>query len=84
MAQHESQPEQSYQPSSAHDPEEERLKGLAAEGLTRRVKELHSRYRRGEISFGRLAEELELNVWELTHLLDDMGLPATNLPSSDE
>lgn len=84
MTQHGSQIEQSHQPSSAHAAWKERLKELEAEGLTRRVEELHSHYRHGEISFGRLAEELELNVWELTHLLDEMGLPATNLPSSDE
>jgi len=59
------------------------LKELAAKGLEQQVKELHSHYRRGEISFGRLAEELGLNVWELTHLLDELGLPASNLPGSD-
>ena len=84
MAQHILRAEKIYQLLSAHVQGEERLKELAAEGLEQRVKELHSRYRCGEISFGRLAEELGLNVWELTHLLDEMGLPATNLPSGDK
>jgi hypothetical protein len=77
------QAEKVYQLLSESAQGEERLKELAAEGLEQRVKELHNRYRRGEISFGRLAEELGLNAWELTHLLDELGLPATNLPSSD-
>lgn len=84
MAQHILRAEKVYQLLSSHAQGEERLKELAAEGLEQRVKELHSRYRRGEVSFGRLAEELGLNVWELTHLLDEMGLPATNLPSNDK
>jgi len=84
MAQQMSRAERVYQLLSDHAQGEKRLKELAAEGLEQRVKELHSRYRRGEISFGRLAEELGFNVWELTHLLDEMGLPATNLPSSDK
>ena len=58
------------------------LRELAAEGLEQRIRELHIRYRRGDISFGRFAEETGLNVWELTRLLDNMGLPATNLPSN--
>ena len=59
------------------------MKELAARGLEQRVKELHARYRRGEMSFGRLAEELGLNTWELTHLLDELGLSASNLPNSE-
>jgi hypothetical protein len=83
MAQAELQAEKVYQLLKSHVQGEEQLKTLAAEGLERRIKELHGRYRLGEISFGRLAEELGLNTWELTHLLDEMGLAATNLPSGD-
>lgn len=81
MAQHTTQVEKFYQLLSAHAQEE--ITELAAEGLEHRVKELYSRYRRGEISLGSLAEKLGLNVWELTHLLDALGLPATNLPGSE-
>ena len=63
-------------------PAGEWLRELAVEGLEQRIRELHIRYRRGDISFGRFAEETGLNVWELTRLLDNMGLPATNLPSN--
>ncbi|MBM4049495.1 MAG: hypothetical protein FJ279_30740 [Planctomycetes bacterium] len=60
--------------------DEARLRELAAAGLEHRVRENHARYRRGEISFGRFAEELGFNAWELTHILEEMGLPTTNLP----
>lgn len=83
MAQHTPQAEKVYELLSDQVRGEERLKELAAKGLEQRVKELHGRYRRGEISFGRLAEELGLNTWELTHLLDEIGLPATNLPNNE-
>lgn len=83
MAQHILQAEKVYELLSDQVQGKERLKELAAKGLEHRVKELHGRYRRGEISFGRLAEELGLNTWELTHLLDEIGLPATNLPNHE-
>lgn len=83
MPQHGSQAEKIDQVLGAHAQEEGWLKEFAAKGLAQQVRELHGRYGRGEISFGRLAEELGLNVWELTHLLEEMDLPATNLPSSD-
>lgn len=83
MPQHESQAEKIDQLLSSHAQEEGWLKTFAAKGLEQRVRELHGRYRRGEISFGCLAEELGLNVWELTHLLDALELPVTNLPSND-
>jgi hypothetical protein len=63
-----------------HTLEKAWLKELAADGLERRVRERHARYQHGEISFGRLAEELGFNVWELTQVLDEMDLPTTNLP----
>jgi hypothetical protein len=63
--------------------DQEQLKALAAQGFEQKVKALHTRYRRGEISLGRFAEELKLNVWELTHLLEDLGLSSSNLPGND-
>jgi hypothetical protein len=78
------QAEKVYELLHDHAQGQEQLKKLAAEGLEQRVRELHSRYRRGELSFGRLAEELGLNTWELTYLLDEIGLPATNLPSNNQ
>jgi hypothetical protein len=83
MAQNTLQAERVYELPSDQVQGEERLKELAAKGLEQRVQELHGRYRRGEISFGRLAEELGLNTWELTHLLDEIGLPTTNLPNNE-
>ena len=83
MAQPTLQAEKVYELLSRHVHGEERLKELAATGLEQRVKELHGRYRRGEMSFGRLAEELGLNTWELAYLLDEIGLPATNLPNNE-
>ena len=42
----------------------------------------YQRYRQGEISFGRLAEELGVTTWELSHILEDHGWPAYNLPAA--
>jgi putative PIN family toxin of toxin-antitoxin system len=38
-------------------------------------------YRRGEISFGRLAEEWGMTAWALSRLLEEFGWPVSNLPS---
>lgn len=38
--------------------------------------------RQGEISFGRLAQELGITTWELSHLLEERGWTAHNLPSA--
>jgi hypothetical protein len=43
--------------------------------------ECYRRYCRGEISFGRLAEELGTTTWELSHLLEEQDWPASNLPT---
>jgi putative PIN family toxin of toxin-antitoxin system len=42
--------------------------------------EHYQRYRRGEVSFGRLAEELGMTTWGLSHLFEEFGWPASNLP----
>jgi hypothetical protein len=48
------------------------------------LQERYQRYRRGEISLGRLAQELGVTSWELTHLLDSYGWPEYNLPEADQ
>jgi predicted HTH domain antitoxin len=55
---------------------------LVTLGFEAYIQELYHRYRRGEISFGRLAQELGITTWELSHLLEEQGWPAHNLPSS--
>lgn len=41
----------------------------------------YQRYRRGEVSFGRLSEELGMTTWGLSHLLEEFGWPVSNLPA---
>jgi len=50
-------------------------------GFETLLQKLYSRYRRGEISFGRLAQELGVTTWDLSHLLEERGWPTYNLPS---
>jgi hypothetical protein len=45
------------------------------------LEQCYQRYRQGEISFGRLAQEMGITSWELNHLLDERGWPVYNLPS---
>jgi len=45
------------------------------------LEQCYKRYRPGEISFGRLAQEMGITSWELSHLLDGCGWPTHNLPS---
>ena len=54
---------------------------LVSLGFETLLQTLYDRYRRGEISFGRLAQELGMTTWELSHLLEERGWPAYNLPS---
>jgi hypothetical protein len=54
---------------------------LLALGFKTFLSERYRHYRRGEISFGRLAEELGMTTWELSHLLEEQGWPASNLPT---
>ena len=55
---------------------------LVTLGFETLLQKLYQRYRRGEISFGRLAQELGVTTWELSHLLEERDWPAYNLPSS--
>jgi len=56
---------------------------LVTLGFETLLKEHYQRYRRGEISFGRLAQELGVTSWELSHLLEERGWPVYNLPEAD-
>ena len=60
---------------------QEAVTELVALGFETLFQELYQRYRRGEISFGRLAQELGATTWELSHLLEERGWPTYNLPS---
>ncbi len=51
--------------------------------LDKLFEKLYSRYRRGEMSFGRLAQELGVTTWELSHLLEERGWAVYNLPSAE-
>jgi hypothetical protein len=62
-------------------PPQQAIAELVSLGFETLFHELYNRYRRGEISFGRLAEELGVTTWELRHLLEDRGWPTYNLPS---
>ena len=53
---------------------------LVTLGFETLLKEQHQRYRRGEISLGRLAQELGVTSWELTQLLETRDWPVYNLP----
>lgn len=54
---------------------------LLALGFKTFLSERYRHYRCGEISFGRLAEELGMTTWELSDLLEEQGWPASNLPT---
>lgn len=55
---------------------------LVAMGFETLLRERYERYRQGEISFGRLAQELGVTTWELNHLLEDRDWIVHNLPSA--
>lgn len=56
---------------------------LVTLGFETLLKDHYQRYRRGEISLGRLAQELGVTSWELTHLLEGRDWPVYNLPEAD-
>jgi len=62
-------------------PPQQTVSELVTLGFESLVAQLYERYRRGEISFGGLAQELGMTTWELSHLLEDRGWAAHNLPS---
>jgi predicted HTH domain antitoxin len=58
---------------------DEHLLEWAALGFEEQLHRLYELFQRGEASFGYLAEELGLSIWEAEELLDKRGLGATNL-----
>ena len=44
-----------------------------------KLQELHEEFLRGECSLEYFAEQLGLNVWEATNILERRGLKTTNL-----
>jgi hypothetical protein len=62
-------------------PPQQAVAELVSLGFEALFQKLYSRYRQGEISFGRLAQELGVTTWELSHLLEDRDWPSYNLPS---
>lgn len=58
---------------------DERILEWAALGFEEALHTLHAQFQRGEISFGRLAEELGLSVWETESLLEKLDRSTTNL-----
>jgi hypothetical protein len=63
-------------------PPQQMVMELVALGFETLLQERYQRYRQGEISFGRLAQELGITTWELSHLLEERGWPIYNLPSA--
>jgi predicted HTH domain antitoxin len=59
--------------------EDEHLLEWAALGFEEQLNRLYQQFQRGEISFGYLAEALDLNIWEAEELLAKRGLCTTNL-----
>jgi hypothetical protein len=54
---------------------------LLALGFETLFRQSYERYRRGEVSFGRLAQDMGVTTWELSHLLEERNWPIHNLPS---
>jgi hypothetical protein len=65
-----------------HTSPQQTVMELVSLGFHALLRERYIRYQRGEISFGRLAEDLGITSWELSHLLEEQGWPAYNLPST--
>ncbi len=55
---------------------------LVARGFEAFLREQYHRYRQGGISFGRLAQDLGITTWELSHLLEERNWPIYNLPAA--
>ena len=58
---------------------DERVVEWAVLGFEDQLDALYERFQGGKISFGYLAEELGLSVWEAEALLAKLGKPTTNL-----
>lgn len=49
--------------------------------LELRLQASYKRHVQGEYSLGRLAQEMGMTTWELTHLLEERGWAAHSLPA---
>ena len=65
-----------------HTSPQQTVMELVSLGFHALLRERYIRYQRGEISFGRLAQDLGITTWELSHLLEEQGWSAHNLPST--
>lgn len=61
---------------------QEAVSELVTIGFETLLERWYQRYRRGDISFGRLAQELGVTTWELSHLLEERNWSIHNLPSA--
>jgi predicted HTH domain antitoxin len=61
---------------------QEMVSELVSLGFERLVEQNYEHYRQGRISFGHLAQEMGITTWELSHLLEERGWPAHNLPEA--
>ncbi|MEA3349222.1 MAG: hypothetical protein U9Q82_01220 [Chloroflexota bacterium] len=71
-----------HQSQKRRIPHQETIIELVTMGFESLLRDRYRRYRQGEISFGRLAHELGITTWELSHLLDERDWPAYNLPAA--
>ncbi len=58
---------------------DEAAREITQEGFETAVRSLHHRFLKGEFSQGAMADQLGISRIDLIHLLDSMGLPATNV-----
>jgi hypothetical protein len=65
----------------SHVSPQDALAELLSLGFETLFRQLYEQYRRGELSFGRLAQEIGVTTWELSHLLEERGWQAHNLPA---
>lgn len=71
-----------YRSRERQTPPQQTILELVSLGFNALLHERYAAYHRSEISFGRLAQDLGLTTWELSHLLEERGWPAYNLPTN--
>ena len=59
------------------------LSELVNLGFEHRLQELYQKFEVGEISFGYFARELGLNVRDLYAIMEERGLPTSNIGNSE-
>jgi hypothetical protein len=62
---------------------EQPVNDLVNLGFNTLLEKHYRRYRRGEISFGRVAQELGITTWELSDLIESKGWIHHNLPLAE-